>query len=129
MAAIVVDSSVTAANWNKAKPKDYKSADLDKAISAWETLAKKSVNAAVKPATNSIKGYEEAIKNAEGIAKHLTECNAQIDKVIAAAKKTAAELNKLGDKLKGDEKKKYQDAASAASAINVGAGNVKKTIA
>ncbi len=129
MAAIVVDSSVTAANWNKAKPKDYKSADLDKAISAWETLLKKSFTAAVKPSTNSIKGYEEAIKNAEAIAKHLTECNAQIDKVIAAAKKTEAELNKLGDKLKGDGKKKYQDAAYAASAINVGAATQKRNIA
>ncbi len=129
MVAVVVDSSVTTSNWSKAKPKDYKNADFDKALSAWETLAKKTFSEATKPSGKSIKGYETAITNAEALIKHLQECDVQLDKVMNVAKKASAELGKLADKLKGGEKDKYLDAASTASAIAAGAGSIKKNIA
>lgn len=129
MAAIAISAKVDSESWTKAKPKDYKGADLDKALSAWETVKKKAPAATSKPQSNSIKGYEDAIQTAEGVVKYLKECDAQLDKVIATAKKTAAELSKLAEKLKGSDQKKYTDAASIASLVGSGAGELKKHIA
>jgi exonuclease VII small subunit len=104
--------------------------DLEKALAGWEKLAETKVPAAEQPDKDtSVSGFDDAIKNAEGIVKYLKECDGQLDKVASAAKKAEAELKKLGDKLKDAEKRKYQDAASAASLINANAGVLKKKIA
>jgi len=129
MGAVVVDSSLTAANWTKTKPKDYKSADLDKALKDWEALAGKKVTQPDFPSKLSIADYEACIKDSQAMVKHLKECDAALAKLIAAAVKAGTELKKLGDKKDGDEKKQYLNAASSAAAIGGTAKSAKGKLA
>jgi hypothetical protein len=128
MGAIALTTSVSLKAWTDYKPKDYKNSDLDKALAAWDALYKKAVPAVVKPNVPSIKGYEAALKAGEGIVKHIKEAVAQLDKISASAKKTAADLGKLSAKLKGDKLHEYKNAIKTADALVSNAAFEKRTI-
>jgi hypothetical protein len=125
MGASVVNEALTSANWAEAKPKDYKNADLDKALSAWEALAKKTGPDPALPAKPSIKGYESFAKDAKDLLAVLKEWDTGLGAVSAAASKCEAELRKMSDKLEGDARVAYFNAAGSAGAIGGKASAMK----
>lgn len=125
MAATVINDALTTANWAGAKPKDYKNADLDKALGAWEAAAKKTAPDPALPAKPSIKGYESFAKDARDLLAVLKEMDSALGAVTAAASKCEAELRKMSDKLEGDARIAYFSAAGSAAAIGGKAGTMK----
>jgi hypothetical protein len=136
MAAIVVDGSISAANWLKNKPQDYQGGgDLEAAIKSYETLNKKNVSFAAlptQPANQSIAAYtkcsQELKASSEELMKvvvaHLKSLSTAASKVAAAANSNSGELSKLAKNKTGDDKKKYEKAVSSASAIALQATTV-----
>jgi exonuclease VII small subunit len=133
MGAVVVDGSVSPANWKKDKPKDYTGGTLDSALAAYEKLAGKKVSVpkdlptmpkqSAKAFEDCVKEMESAIKELKAGASHLKDLGKALEAVNSAAKSTAAELKKLGDgKTAKDERKAYFDASATASAIASKAG-------
>ncbi len=125
MGATAINGDITSSNWASAKPKDYKNADLDKAISGWEAVAKKTATDPTMPAKLSIKGYESFVKDAKDLVKLLKEWDTALAAVVAAAGKVSTECRKLCDKLEGEAKVAYFDAAGSASAIGDVAATMK----
>ena len=129
MGASVIDSSLSSANWTKAKPQDYKNADLDKALSGWEAVAKKAAPDPTLPAKLSIKGYEAFAKDATEVVKQLKDWDTALGAVGSAASKCEAELRKLSDKMEGDGRVAYFNAAGSAAAIGDKATTMKAKLA
>ena len=125
MGATVVNDSLTSANWAEAKPKDYKNAELDKALGAWEAVAKKTAPDPAIPAKPSVKGYESFAKDAKDLLGVLKEWDAALGAVGGAATKCETELRKMSDKLEGDARVAYFNAAGSAAAIGSTAAMMK----
>jgi hypothetical protein len=140
MGATVVSGSPSASNWASQKPKDYKNMDLDKALKAYEaankdiplpasaptipthqTVSMKAVDTCVKEMEADIKVF----KNTTSILKEMISALAAVE---SAAGKVSGELDKLAKDKTGDDKKKYQSAATSARAIGDQAGVQKKRI-
>jgi hypothetical protein len=129
MGATVVDGSLTAANWAKAKPKDYKNSDLDKALSAWETASKASATKATVPSKLSIKAYEAFVKDAKALVAVLKDWQKTLAAVISAASKCSQELDKMSKKTEDPNHVAYFEAAGVASAIGNQAQTMKAKLA
>jgi hypothetical protein len=139
MAATVVDGSVSSSTWQKAKPKDYKGGkELEAAIKSVETLNNKDISIAAlptMPAKNSIKEYKQFSKDLKSssdevtsvLVAHFTSLQEALKKVASAADATKTDLSNIAKDKSGDDKKKYENAASTASAISsMASGAVKK---
>jgi hypothetical protein len=136
MAATVVDGSISAANWIKNKPQDYQGGgNLEAAIKSYETLNKKDVSFAALPTLpdkQSITAYTKCAKELKEssdeltkvVVAHLKALSEAANKVAGAANATSSELSNLAKNKKGDDKKKYDKAASSASAIALQATTV-----
>jgi hypothetical protein len=136
MAATVVDGSLSASHWLKNKPDDYQGGkDLESALKSYETLSKKKINIAVlptMPTSTSIKEFTDCAKELKAssdeitktIVPHYTALKDAATTVASAASKTSGDLSKLAKDKKGDDKKKYDNAASIASAISAQATGV-----
>src|SRR5262245_58583669 len=130
MGVISVVSVLTSENWTSAKPQDYKGAELEKALSAWESLANQTVEipqdlipAPPECKVGALTSYIEELKS---VLKELDEAKTRVNQYITALKtlqaagiKAAADLTKLSQDKKIDEAKKqqYTRAASTASSI------------
>lgn len=125
MAATVINDALTTSNWAGAKPKDYKNGELDKALAAWEAVAKKTAPDPALPAKLSIKGYEAFAKDAKELLALLKEWDTALGEVNAAGKKCEAELNKLCEKAEGEARMAYFNAAGSAGAIGSNAARMK----
>jgi uncharacterized coiled-coil DUF342 family protein len=138
MAAVVVDGSVSSANWKKDKPKDYNGSALDSALAAYEKLVGKKVTKPTIPAMpkDAAKAYEDCVKELETAAKemktaagHLKDLAKALDAVNSAAKGTEKELRKLCDDSTDKEKRKaFLAGASTASAIAAQAADASAKI-
>jgi hypothetical protein len=129
MAATVVDTSVKAAAWTKAKPADYKGKDLETALKAAEGFDTKKIAMPAKLPTVpklKISEIEKCITEMEADLVTLQKALAELKKIQAslqavssAASKTASELEKMEkDKNASDAKKQeYRSAAHTASGI------------
>ena len=129
MAATVVDGSLKASTWTKAKPADYKGKDLETALKAAEGYdTKKLAMPAKLPAVPKLKisDIETCITELEADLVTLQKALAELKKIQAslqavssAASKTASELEKMeNDKKTSDDKKReYRSAAQTASSI------------
>ena len=136
MGASVVNG-LTAANWAKSKPTDYKGQELDKALKTYEGVAGKGLkipnNLIPKVPNPTIKEIEDCIKDLQSaiteLQKGLTLLKpivAALEGVEGAAGKAAADLRKQSKDKQDDAKKKYDDAATAAYSIgDLAAGALK----
>lgn len=131
MAARVTSiGDLSSSAWAGKKPKNYKGADLDKALKAWDALAAKPVKfppdlipAAPEGTLSKIEGcavmVQAAIKEIDKLGADLEVRIKALKAVSAAAGKTNAELMKLSQdkKLKPDEVKEYRSAAIEAGTL------------
>ncbi len=129
MGASVINDSLSSANWASAKPKDYKNGDLDKALSGWEAVAKKTAPDPALPAKLSQKGYEAFAKDAKDLVKLMKEWDSALGAVASAGSKCEAELRKLSEKMEGEQVSTYFNAAGSAGAIGGKAGSMKAKLA
>jgi hypothetical protein len=131
MGARVADiGDLSSSAWAGKKPKNYKGADLDKALKAWESLAAKPVTfpPALIPAAPAFKLSEiegcavllkAAITEVEKLKKAVSERVTALKAVATAGAKASADLMKLskGKKLNDDEVKEYRGAAIEAESL------------
>lgn len=140
MGVTSVSRTFSSANWTSSKPEDYKGTGLDKALQAWEGLAKQKVEipkdlipappackaGALKDYVGELKKVLAELEKGKGLVNQFI---GGLNAVQAAGGKTAAELIAAA-KAKGvDEQKaqKYQDAASQASSIASAAAAAMKS--
>lgn len=118
MGATVVDTSLTAAAWAKAKPKDYKGGDLTAALKAYETAAKAEVLVPAKPPKMSVSAFQDVAKIYKTAATELKKHTDALTKIDGASAKTTAELKKRASAAEDKAKKAaYNEAANVASVI------------
>jgi hypothetical protein len=117
MAAIAIDDTPSAANWAKAKPKDYKNGALDKALATYEAALKKPAPEFKVPADVKLSAYETFVKDVTTLIATLKERQTALAGVASAGSACEAELRKELEKREGDEWKAYSYAASVAGAI------------
>jgi exonuclease VII small subunit len=135
MGATVVSGStaLTAANWAKSKPADYKGQDLDRALKSFEAAAGKSISIpnnlipkVPKPSIGEIEtcitGLESAVTELQKGLAILRQIVAALQAVQGAAGKAAGDLRKLA-KGKDSDKDAYESAAGAADFIGAAAGD------
>jgi hypothetical protein len=136
MGATVVNTSLTASSWTKAKPPDYKGKDLETALKAAEGLdAKKIAIPAKLPTVPKLKisEIETCITELESDIITLQKALADLKKmesafqaVCNAADKTSSDLQKMEKDKKAteDQKQKYSSAAQTASVIGSNAASM-----
>ena len=140
MAVTSVSNVFSADYWKSEKPEDYKGTELDKALAAWSGLASKKVDIPKdlipSPPECKVGALEKYNKSLDGVLKELGKAKELVNKYITSLKavqgagsKAAAEITKMST-AKGvteEAKKKYANAASAASSIaSAAAGELKK---
>ena len=128
IASTIVVSNVSSAGWAKAKPADYKSPDLDKALKAYEGLAGKGVlfpnipeapKLSVEEIDDCIKSLKSAITQLEKGQAVLKQTLAALEGVRLAAGKTWVDLRKLAKEKQGKDKDAYEAAAGIATGIEM----------
>jgi hypothetical protein len=136
MAATVVDGALSASHWLGNKPDDYTGGkELETALKSYEKLSKKKISIAAlptMPANTSIKAHTQCAKDLKSsadeitntVVAHYSSLKDAASSVAGAASKTSGDLSKLAKDKKGDDKKKYDNAASIASAISTQATGV-----
>jgi hypothetical protein len=129
MAATVVSSSLSASDWTKQKPAEYKGKELETALKGVEGLDSKKFAMPTKLSTVpklKISEIETCITEMEAdivtLKKALAELKtsqASLQAVTSAANKTSSELLKMAKdkKASDDQKKKYENASQVALAI------------
>lgn len=128
MGAVVVNDALTVANWSAAKPKDYKNGELDKALGAWEAVAKKALPDPKLSGKPSVKEHESFVKEAKALMAVLKEQDSALGAVVAAASKCETECRKVSEKLEGEAGIAYFSAAGTAAAIGSNAGRTKSKL-
>ncbi len=109
MGATATTINLTPASWSSLKPKDYKGADLDKALAALQAARGK------EPTVD-----KDSIASLEKRIAYLKELKTAFGAVKTAAGKTSAELIKLAKDAKDDRKKKFDYESAAKSADTIG---------
>lgn len=139
MGVVSVSNVLSAANWASSKPEDYKGTELDKALQAWDGMAKTRIDipkdlipsppackvGALKDYVGELKKVLTELDKGKGMVKQYI---GGLSAVQAAGGKAAAELTTAA-KAKGvDEQKaqKYQIAASQAGSIASAAASAAK---
>jgi hypothetical protein len=139
MGVISAVGVLTAANWAGSKPADYKGAELDKALQAWEALAGKAVQipqdliptppaCKVGALTNYVNELKSVVKELERGKALVMQYVTALQAVQAAGSKASADLIKLskGKKLDEATQQKYTYAANAANSIAASAAGALK---
>jgi hypothetical protein len=126
MAATVVNS-LTASYWAENKPSDYKGADLDKALKAYEGVASKkaqivtsTIDPLKKAGVSDIDGYIATCKQAITVMEKAKVIQSDIGNalkaVVSAGNKASSDLTKLS-KGKDVDESQYKSASTRASSI------------
>lgn len=130
MGAVVVDRGPSSAIWADVKPSDYKGAELDKAVAAWESLSSQKVtipkDLIPAPPQCKVRALENYIKSLEGVLKELDKAKELVNKYIngvkavqAAGNKAATDIAKLSTAKGVSEEAKQKYAMAARSALNI----------
>jgi hypothetical protein len=136
MGATVVNTSLTASAWTKAKPGEFKGKDLENALKSAEGIDPKKIGLPAKlPTTPKLKisEIESCITELEADIIILQKALAELKKmesalqaVSSAANKTGSELEKMekDKKATDDQKQKFRSAAHTALGIGSNASNI-----
>jgi hypothetical protein len=124
--AVVVDTSLKAATWDKVKPKDYKNNDLSKALKALEGAAKSSFSMPGAVPAVKLSEIEDCNNMLEAAKKDLKPMIDAMGSVADAARATASELQKLSKDKEGKDKAAWDEAQGVASTMAANAAKRKK---
>jgi hypothetical protein len=110
-------TAVNSLTRSKSKPKDCKSAALDKALATWEAAEKKTAPDAGIPAKLRLSDDETLVKDCTTLVAVLKERQTARDAVGSAAAACAGDLRRQAANKQGADWDACSGAASTASAI------------